>query len=225
MRPRRNGQLGTGDIGGSARSSATRCRSASSCLQTSAASQIACGSLHSVVLRRVASYHLWMGRSRWLGHGSFNYELQAKQVEELGLRRVTCIGAGAKFTVALEGDASSGLLALSRDLGALLHEAQNSDCVLCAGRGSGERRFLAHMAVLSCRCPRLMAMFAFSSDNSSASTAGLGSTASALAITSPGGWVSASWPPHPFVDATLLLADKSGRQYLRSFSPALYRPA
>ena len=159
------GQLGTGDVGGSGEVARDfpdprRIELPSEVGELRA---VACGALHSVVLTtRGEVLTFGWGAAGALGHGSFNYELQARRVEELGLRRVTCVAAGAKFTAVLEGDVSSGLSALSRDLGALLHSGRDTDCTLLAGRGPGARRFLAHAAVLSCRCPRLMAMFAFS---------------------------------------------------------------
>ena len=159
------GQLGTGDVGGSGEVARDfpNPRRIELPSEVGELRAVACGALHSVVLTtRGEVLTFGWGAAGALGHGSFNYELQARRVEELGLRRVTCVAAGAKFTAVLEGDVSSGLSALSRDLGALLHSGRDTDCTLLAGRGPGARRFLAHAAVLSCRCPRLMAMFAFS---------------------------------------------------------------
>ena len=128
-------------------------------------SDVRCGALHSVVLTSLGEVLTFgWGASGALGHGGFSYELDARPVEELALRRVGAIAAGGRHTLALADGDGQGIARLQRDLSAMLRGAFEADCAIDAGKPpAGRRRFLAHRAILACRCPRLLAMLAFSS--------------------------------------------------------------
>ncbi len=129
--------------------------------------QVSCGAQHTCVLAERGGCLLTFGwgSTGALGHGSFGYQLTAKHVDALRGRRLVGVCAGGRHTVVIEEGVAGGA-ALPRDLGDLLTSASaagGADCAIRAGRGPGARRFVAHKCVLACRCPRLLAMFAFSS--------------------------------------------------------------
>lgn len=123
-----------------------------------------CGALHSLVLTSAGEvYSFGWGASGALGHGGIAYELEARRIDELALKHVHGIAAGGRHSIALEGGGDGpGTAGLQRDMGALLRSGLEADIVIDAGRPpAGHRRFLAHCAVLSSRCPRLVSMLAF----------------------------------------------------------------
>ena len=123
---------------------------------------VSCGALHTAVLTATGGCLTFgWGSTGALGHGSCGYELEARPVELLRRRRLVGVAAGARHTVVLEEREESSA-SLSRDLGALLSARTDADCAVVAGRGAGSRWYPAHRSVLCARCPRLLAMLAFS---------------------------------------------------------------
>ena len=159
------GQLGTGDHGGAGEAARDFPLPRRIPMPEAIAGEVvdvSCGALHTSVLTSLGECATFgWGASGALGHGGFFYELEARPVALLGTRRVSAISAGGRHSLALE-QAESHSSNLARDLGEMLASAIDADVVLQAGRQSGVRRFLAHRCVLAARCPRLLAMIAFS---------------------------------------------------------------
>ena len=159
------GQLGTGDAGseGDAARDYPLPRWIELPLESAEPCAVSCGGLHTCVLTtRGECLTFGWGSTGALGHGTFGYQLTARQVEALRARYLVGVAAGSRHTIAVERGATGGA-SLSRDLGSLLRSGADADCSILAGKEPGARRFLAHSGVLACRCPRLLAMLAFGS--------------------------------------------------------------
>ena len=160
------GQLGTGDVGGTGEAARDFPLPRKIPLPGTLGGEpveVRCGAIHTAILTSTGEVATFGWNSTGaLGHGAFGYELLARPIESLSRQRVSAIAAGGRHTVALEGG-REGNAALPRDLGAMLSNALEADCVLEAGARAGARRYLVHRCILACRCPRLLAMLAFSS--------------------------------------------------------------